>query len=153
MCFDAVKSKATCRVKDIKSFVFGGFSSRFWMLRKHFNTYEVVATIDKSPIFFDDDGHILDWVEETEPNDDAFEAIPLRNGVATAWQELRGGVRSLWGKLSGGPGAYEGQWELLRRTYEALDSGSEPPIPADRIRAVNRLVCELSEQARAACGS
>ena len=45
-------------------------------------TYEVVATIDKSPIFFDDDGHILDWVEETEPNDDAFEAIPLRNGDA-----------------------------------------------------------------------
>ena len=23
--------------KDIKSFVFGGFSSRFWMMRKHIN--------------------------------------------------------------------------------------------------------------------
>lgn len=32
------KSKTSCNVSDIKSFVFGGFSSRFWMLRKHINS-------------------------------------------------------------------------------------------------------------------
>jgi hypothetical protein len=34
-----VKSKASCKVSDIKGFVFGGFSSRFWLLRKHINYF------------------------------------------------------------------------------------------------------------------
>jgi predicted dehydrogenase len=78
---------------------------------------------------------------------------PMRNGLACGWQEARCGVASLWRKLAGGPGAYEGQWELLRRTYAALDERREMPIPASRIIEVNRLVNELGEQARAACGS
>jgi predicted dehydrogenase len=79
--------------------------------------------------------------------------MPLRNGLASGWQEARCGVASLWRKLAGGPGAYEGQWELLRRTYDALGNGGELPIPPGRIREVNRLVNELGEQARAVCGS
>ena len=79
--------------------------------------------------------------------------LPLRNGLSRAWQELRGGVGSLWRKLEGGPGAYEGQWKLLRETYAALAAGEPAPIDVEQIREVNRLVGELSEQARAACGS
>ena len=33
-------SGASCYVKDIKSFSFGGFSSRFWLYRKHINSME-----------------------------------------------------------------------------------------------------------------
>ena len=36
--FKRVKSKSSCKVDDITSFVFGGFSSRFWLLRKHVNS-------------------------------------------------------------------------------------------------------------------
>ena len=32
-----VKSNASCNISDIKGFVYGGFSSRFWLLRKHIN--------------------------------------------------------------------------------------------------------------------
>ncbi len=45
-------------------------------------TYEVLATVAKSPVFFDDDGQVLDWTEEPEPNDDELSAIPLRDGDA-----------------------------------------------------------------------
>ena len=32
------KSNASCKLKDISAFVYGGMSSRFWMLRKHVNS-------------------------------------------------------------------------------------------------------------------
>jgi hypothetical protein len=32
------ESKAGCYIKNIAGFVFGGFHSRFWMLRKHINS-------------------------------------------------------------------------------------------------------------------
>jgi len=35
------KSDASCKIEDITSFVFGGFSSRFWLLRKHISSMEV----------------------------------------------------------------------------------------------------------------
>ena len=35
------KSDASCKIDDITSFVFGGFSSRFWLLRKHISSMEV----------------------------------------------------------------------------------------------------------------
>jgi predicted dehydrogenase len=72
--------------------------------------------------------------------------LPLRNGLRRSLEELRGGVGSLWRKLGGGPGAYEGQWELLRRTYESLQRGGPPPISLDQIDAVNRLVAELTDK-------
>ena len=34
------KSKASCAVKEIKAFIFGGGSSRFWVLRKHINSLD-----------------------------------------------------------------------------------------------------------------
>jgi len=39
-----------------------------------------------------------------------------------------------------GPGAYEGLWELLGRTYRALAEGSPLPVPAQHVLEVNRLV-------------
>ena len=38
------------------------------------------------------------------------------------------------------PGAYEGLWELLARTYRALADGSAPPITATDVLEVNRMV-------------
>jgi hypothetical protein len=33
-----IKSNASTNVSDIQNFIFGGINSRFWMLRKHFNS-------------------------------------------------------------------------------------------------------------------
>lgn len=72
--------------------------------------------------------------------------LPLRNGLRRSFEELSGAFGSLWRKLGGGPGAYEGQWELLRRTYESLERGSPPPVSLDQIDSVNRLVAELTDK-------
>jgi len=39
-----------------------------------------------------------------------------------------------------GPGAYEGLWELLARTYRALADGSALPVKASHVFEVNRMV-------------
>ena len=39
-----------------------------------------------------------------------------------------------------GPGAYEGLWELLDRTYLALADGSALPVTASQVLEVNRMV-------------
>jgi hypothetical protein len=36
--FESKPSSASCYVSDIKDFIFGGMTSRIWMLRKHFNS-------------------------------------------------------------------------------------------------------------------
>lgn len=35
--FKLTRSSASCKIEEIQSFIYGGFSSRFWMLRKHIN--------------------------------------------------------------------------------------------------------------------
>jgi predicted dehydrogenase len=42
-----------------------------------------------------------------------------------------------------GPGAYEGLWELLARTYRAFAGGGAPPVTARQVLEVNRLVDAL----------
>jgi predicted dehydrogenase len=42
-----------------------------------------------------------------------------------------------------GPGAYEGLWELLARTYRALADGSALPITASQVLEVNRMIGAL----------
>lgn len=32
------KSKASFKLKDVRGFIYGGVSSRFWILRKHMNS-------------------------------------------------------------------------------------------------------------------
>lgn len=36
--FKETYSSASCRIDQIKNFIYGGTSSRFWMLRKHINS-------------------------------------------------------------------------------------------------------------------
>jgi predicted dehydrogenase len=67
----------------------------------------------------------------------------LRNGLREARDVRRAALSSLKRKLSGGPGAYDGLWELLARTYRALGTGAEPPITTQQIIEVNRLVHDL----------
>jgi hypothetical protein len=45
-----VKSKCCCNIDEITGFIFAGFSSRFWMLRKHINSMDRLK-IDKLPFF------------------------------------------------------------------------------------------------------
>lgn len=39
------------KVKDIQSFIFGGLSSRFWMMRKIFNTSEIYYNGKEMPFY------------------------------------------------------------------------------------------------------
>ena len=41
-------SSASCNVDDVSGMVFGGAQSRFWMLRKHFNSLSV-KKLHKAP--------------------------------------------------------------------------------------------------------
>ena len=50
LSFTRDKSSGSCKVKDIKSFVFGGFTSRFWLMRKHINSMQV-ADLKNLPFF------------------------------------------------------------------------------------------------------
>jgi predicted dehydrogenase len=70
--------------------------------------------------------------------------VSLRNGLGEARDVRRDAYASLWRKLSGGPGAYEGLWELLARTYQALGSRGKPPVSTRQITEVNRLVADLT---------
>ncbi len=72
--------------------------------------------------------------------------MPLFNGLQEAKDVRRSAIGGLWRKLSGGPGAYEGLWELLRRTYGSLQDGGEPPVSLKQIEDVNRLVADLTKQ-------
>jgi predicted dehydrogenase len=71
--------------------------------------------------------------------------IPLRNGRLAAKDMRRAAYGGLWRKLSGGPGAYEGLWELVGRTYKAIEQNAEPPISTRAIEEVNRLVADLKK--------
>ena len=46
--FETVRSRVSCKVSDIKSFVYGGMTSRFWLLRKHLIKNPDIAK--KSPL-------------------------------------------------------------------------------------------------------
>lgn len=40
--FKEFKSSGSCRIEDIQGIIFGGLSSRFWMLRKHINNMTLI---------------------------------------------------------------------------------------------------------------
>lgn len=66
--------------------------------------------------------------------------VPLRNGLEEGREVRRAAIGTLLRKFKRGPGAYEGLWELLGRTYRALAAGGPLPIPPEDVLAVNRLV-------------
>lgn len=67
---------------------------------------------------------------------------PFFSGLEEGRAIRRAARRTLLRKFKG-PGAYEGLWELLARTYRALATGTEVPVPLPDLLAVNRLVDAL----------
>jgi hypothetical protein len=72
--------------------------------------------------------------------------IPLLNGLEEGKTTRRAAVKGLVRKLSGGPGAYEGLWNLLGRTYSALAAGSPLPVSMHQVEEVNRLVADMKHK-------
>jgi predicted dehydrogenase len=72
---------------------------------------------------------------------------PFFSGLEEGKTIRRAAVKTLLRKFRG-PGAYEGLWELLTRTYKSLANGSPLPITASDVLAVNRLVEALKPKER-----
>jgi len=68
---------------------------------------------------------------------------PLFNGLEEGRLIRRAAIGTLMRKFTGGPGAYEGLFALLGRTYDALAHGAPLPVTADQILEVNRLIADL----------
>jgi predicted dehydrogenase len=70
---------------------------------------------------------------------------PFLSGLEEGKTIRRAALATLIRKFKG-PGAYEGLWELLARTYRALADGSALPFTASHVLAVNRMVEALKPQ-------
>jgi predicted dehydrogenase len=75
---------------------------------------------------------------------------PLLNGLGEGTAICRAAVGTLARKFRGGPGAYEGLFELVGRTYHALAQGAPPPVTIEDVLDVNRLVAALKPEGSAA---
>jgi predicted dehydrogenase len=64
---------------------------------------------------------------------------PFLSGLEEGKTIRRAALATLFRKFKG-PGAYEGLWELLARTYRALAEGAVLPVTANQVLAVNRMV-------------
>jgi predicted dehydrogenase len=64
---------------------------------------------------------------------------PFFSGLEEGKSIRRAALATLLRKFKG-PGAYEGLWELIARTYRALADGSVPPVTAGDVLEVNRIV-------------
>jgi predicted dehydrogenase len=64
---------------------------------------------------------------------------PFFSGLEEGKTIRRAALTTLLRKFKG-PGAYEGLWELLARTYRALADGSALPVTASQVLEVNRMV-------------
>jgi predicted dehydrogenase len=64
---------------------------------------------------------------------------PLFSGLEEGKTIRRAALATLLRKFKG-PGAYEGLWELLARTYRALADGSVLPVTSRHVLEVNRMV-------------
>jgi predicted dehydrogenase len=64
---------------------------------------------------------------------------PFFSGLEEGRTIRRAALATLLRKFKG-PGAYEGLWELLTRTYQALTEGSALPVTARQVLEVNRMV-------------
>jgi predicted dehydrogenase len=72
---------------------------------------------------------------------------PFWSGLEEGKRIRRAAVATLLRKFKG-PGTYEGLWELVGRTYEALGRNQATPVTTDDVVAVNRLVEALKPPAR-----
>ena len=116
-----------------------GFSSNsqpdaFW-LRVYGERMQATANLFETRLTFDG------------PRDVPKPLRPFFSGLDEGRTIRRAALRTLLRKFKG-PGAYEGLWELLARTYRALADGSALPVPTSHVLEVNRMVEALkpSEQ-------
>jgi len=108
-----------------------GFSSSsqpdaFW-LRVYGERMQATANLFETRLTFDG------------PRDVPKPLRPFFRGLEEGKTIRRAALATLLRKFKG-PGAYEGLWELLARTYRALADGSAPPVTASQVLEVNRMV-------------
>ncbi len=108
-----------------------GFSSNsqpdaFW-LRVYGERMQATANLFETRLTFDG------------PRDVPKPLRPFFSGLEEGKTIRHAAIATLLRKFKG-PGAYEGLWELLARTYGALAGGSAPPVAASQVLEVNRLV-------------
>lgn len=108
----------------------------FW-LRVYGERMQASANLFESRLFFD----------RVRPGPRPLR--PVLNGLEEARVVRRAALGGLARKFTGGPGAYEGLWELLARTYRALAAGRELPVPTPQVLEVNRLVAALKPSGNA----
>jgi predicted dehydrogenase len=72
---------------------------------------------------------------------------PFFSGLDEGKTIRRAALATLLGKFKG-PGAYEGLWEFLTRTYRALADGSTLPVTARDVLEVNQMVDALKPRQR-----
>jgi predicted dehydrogenase len=118
-----------------------GFSSNaqpdaFW-LRVYGEKMQATANLFETRLTFDG------------PRDVPKPLRPFFSGLEEGKTIRRAALATLLRKFRG-PGAYEGLWELLARTYGALADGSAPPVTASQVFEVNQMVEALKpkEQSR-----
>ncbi len=71
---------------------------------------------------------------------------PMLNGLEEGRLVRRQALGTLLGKFGAGAGAYEGLWELLGRTYQALRTGTSLPVSPQQVLEVNRFVAALKPE-------
>jgi predicted dehydrogenase len=74
---------------------------------------------------------------------------PLLNGLEEGRSIQRSAIATLMRKFTGGPGAYDGLFELVARSYRALGDGSPVPVQPQQLLEVNRLVEALKPSSKA----
>jgi predicted dehydrogenase len=75
---------------------------------------------------------------------------PLKNGLEEGKLVRRAAIGTLMRKFKPGPGAYDGMWNLISGTYDALASGATVPVPIEHVMEVNRMVEALKPEKAAA---
>jgi predicted dehydrogenase len=108
-----------------------GFSSNsqpdaFW-LRVYGERMQATANLFETRLTFDG------------PRDVPKPLRPFFSGLEEGKTIRRAALATLLRKFKG-PGAYEGLWELLARTYRALADGSSLPVTTNQVLDVNRMV-------------
>ena len=72
---------------------------------------------------------------------------PFFSGLEEGKDIRRAALATLLRKFKG-PGAYEGLWELLRRTYQSIGDGTALPVTATDVLEVNRMIEALAPKER-----
>jgi predicted dehydrogenase len=70
--------------------------------------------------------------------------LPFVNQMQEARDVAKSALRSLWYRLAARPLSYQGIWELLRQTYDAIQAGREVPVTLNQMEAVSLLIEDIT---------